>query len=520
MIQNTVTAQDSFHFAQETFFGLTQILASSKTMGMEHDILEVLISCEGRELQRRLLEEHIKLRGMGDVGTSIIGADGIKRTHKRIRQRTLITIFGEVLIERIGYSARGVDSLFPKDAVLNLPKDSYSYEIRKFIAREAAKNSFDEAVNSFKEITGLSIPKRIAEKLVIKAAVDFDEFYQQAKSAKQMQEMQKLPLIVLTTDGKCIVMRKEDLREATRKKAESTQHKLNKRVSRGEKTNAKRMSTVASVYNIDEFKRTPEQVMGELNSSRSYSVKRPSPVCKRVWASIDKLPVKVTEAIFDEAMLRDPQKQKKWICLIDGDPRQLNRIRKIAKKQCVHLTIIMDIIHVIEYLWKAARVFHGETSSETEKWVNERLLKILHGNASKVAAGIRRSATLKKLSENKRKPIDKCVNYLLKNSDYLQYDEYLKNGFPIATGIIEGACRHLIKDRMDVTGARWSLTGAEAILKLRSLRSSKDFERYWRFHVHQEYLRNHYSLYMNPSILGSSSIDRSSAEGLAPEIST
>ena len=122
--------------------------------------------------------------------------------------------------------------------------------------------------------------------------------------------------------------------------------------------------------------------------------------------------------------------------------------------------------------------------------MSERLLLILQGKASQVAAGIRRSATLRKISKTERIPVDKCCGYLLKNKLHLQYHLYLKEGLPIATGVIEGACRHLIKDRMDVTGARWSLKGAEAIIKLRSLRSSKDFESYWQFHEKQEYIRN------------------------------
>lgn len=173
---------------------------------MKQSEVETLILNEGRELQRRLLEDHIKLRGLGDLGASIMGADGIERTHKQICQRTLSTIFGEVLIERIGYSARGVDSLFPKDAALNLPKDSYSYGIQKIIVTRAVQNSFDEVVSRLKEITGISIPQRIAEELTIKAAVDFDEFYHQLKSSPHTQDMQKLPLVALPKNGKAIVM--------------------------------------------------------------------------------------------------------------------------------------------------------------------------------------------------------------------------------------------------------------------------------------------------------------------------
>jgi len=493
-------ARCGFNASQEQFLKLTQDLSSSDTMRMKHSALENMITVEGRELLRRLFEEHIKLRGYDDLGKSIKGSDGITRNHKRLQKRTLISVFGKVEIERMGYGTRGTTSIFPKDALLNLPIESYSHGIRRLIAKEVSKNSFDEAIDAVKQMTGVLIPKRQAEILAKKAAEDFDEFYI-TQDLSEFNNAHELPLIVLTTDGKGIVMRRDDLREVTRKKAEATKHKLNKRLSRGEKANAKRMSTVASVYNIALFVRTPEQIIGELKAQESYAASRPRPLAKRVWASVEKEAIEVTADIFSEALRRDPDKRKKWVCLIDGDRRQLNRVRAQAKKFGVNLTIIMDIIHVIEYLWKASRAFYAETSPEVERWVTQKLQGILQGKAGHVAAGIRRAATLRKIPEKTREPIEKCANYLLKYAPYLRYHLYLKEGFPIATGIIEGACRHLIKDRMDVTGARWSLQGAEAVIKLRSLRSSGDFDRYWEFHEDQEYLRNHHSQYADPSIL-------------------
>src|SRR5690606_39225966 len=126
---------------------------------------------------------------------------------------------------------------------------------------------------------------------------------------------------------------------------------------------------------------------------------------------------------------------------------------------------------------------------------------ILEGRSSIVAAGIRRSATNRKLKKDEREAIDTCADYLLNKAPYLHYDDYLSRGFPIATGVIEGACRHLIKDRMDLTGARWSLAGAEAVLRLRPLKSSGDFFEYWAFHEEQEFLRNHKSKYRKPSVI-------------------
>jgi len=137
---------------------------------------------------------------------------------------------------------------------------------------------------------------------------------------------------------------------------------------------------------------------------------------------------------------------------------------------------------------------------ELEKWVQHRLLKILEGKAGLMAGGMRRSATIKKLTDKQRKPVDTCATYLKNKARYLKYDSYLDLGFPIATGVIEGACRHLVKDRMDITGAKWRLTSAEAVLRLRALRSSNDFDEYWNFHEDCEYKRNHQSLYQDGEV--------------------
>ena len=171
MTSDTHSERSSFTSSQETFFELTQRLSFRETMSMKHSKVEDIITTDGRELQRRLFEEHVDLRGTGDVGDSILGSDGIIRTHKRVLKRTLICVFGKITIERLGYSARGRVSLFPKDAILNLSTDSYSYGIRKIVAQEAAKNPFDEVIKSVKQITGVSLPKKAAEMLAHKACL-------------------------------------------------------------------------------------------------------------------------------------------------------------------------------------------------------------------------------------------------------------------------------------------------------------------------------------------------------------
>jgi hypothetical protein len=156
-------------------------------------------------------------------------------------------------------------------------------------------------------------------------------------------------------------------------------------------------------------------------------------------------------------------------------------------------------IHVLEYLWKATWCLHPTADPAAEGWVAEHALQILHGHATQVATAIADQATQANLSATRRKNLDRCVDYLTNNADHLHYDHALAQGWPIATGIIEGACRHLIKDRMDITGARWDLPGAEAILKLRALTSNGDFNDYWDYHLEREHQRNHQTRYQQPT---------------------
>lgn len=298
--------------------------------------------------------------------------------------------------------------------------------------------------------------------------------------------------LVLSLDGKEIVMRPQGLRETTRRAAERAAPKVKMRLSKGEKRNRKRMAMVGTVYSVALHVRTPAQIM-RLEEAPALPVRRPRH--KRVWASVEREAQAVVEEVFAEARARDPDQQREWVVLVDGHEAQLRQIVAAATSQDVEVTPILDFIHVLEYLWKAAYGFHAEGTDEAERWVPERSLRILEGNASYVAAGMRRSATLRGLSAHKRANVDKCADYLLMYRHMLHYDEYLRQGLPIATDVIEGACRYLVKDRLEITGARWGLAGAEAILKLRSLRSSGDFDKYWDFHISESRKRQHSSRY-------------------------
>ncbi len=498
------------HFGQshKCFEEIINILDSREGNSMDFSQLERELEKRGKELLRTLLQEHLEKRSPGKTSEPVTGSDGVDRPDNFSHDRQIETIFGRVKLNREGYGQEGCDSLHPLDAELNIPPELYSLELRRRVAEEAAKNSYDDVVEAISKTTGAKVHKRQAEELVQRAARDFDAFYERRKYCSSCDE-QTGSVLAITVDGKGVVLHERDLRENTRKAAEKRRSKMQKRLSKGEKKNAKRMATVAAVYTTDPFQRSPEDLISE-NGPRIKNLKRPPIENKRVWASIEKKPEEVIKETFEEARFRDPADVKNWVALVDGDKTQIKILRRIARERGIDLTIVVDVIHVIEYLWDAGRAFHPESGPELEEWVQHRLFKILQGKAGQMAGGMRRSATRRKMTAKKREPVDKCATYLLNKSPYLRYDCYLSEGVPIGTGVIEGACRHLVKDRMEITGAKWTLQGAEAVLRLRALRSSKDFDEYWKFHEECEYKRNHQDLYENgivPATIDSKSDD-------------
>ena len=144
---------------------------------------------------------------------------------------------------------------------------------------------------------------------------------------------------------------------------------------------------------------------------------------------------------------------------------------------------------MLEYLWKAAWSLHTAADPAAEDRVAVKALAVLAGDSARVAADITAEADAAGLTAGQRNGADTCVRYLTSKQELLRYDQALTAGWPIATGVIEGACRHLIGDRLDITGARRGPDGAEAILTLRAVISNGDLEEYWRFHLAREHQR-------------------------------
>ena len=451
-------------------------LASTPALKLPLHQIESQQQTKGREVQRLLLQAHLQLRGDGDVGPALRlqqAAGEVLYTHRRLGARSLKTIFGPVEIVRMGYSRAGAPSIYPLDQTLALPARSFSYELQRRLVKAAVQSPFQESVAAIADLTGVSVPKRSLEEMLRDAAQDFDAFYQE-----RAPERAAGSILVAAVDGKGIPMVKPGGAQPT------------VRLTKGQKANRKRMATVATVFTRAPWVRTPEQVGESLFRIRHQTSldgpAPPRPENKRVWASLLKAKTVVIQEVAQEMQRRDAGGVKTRVALTDGE-----RALQILVDRTLNVTLILDLLHVLEKLWKAAYVFHVEGSLQAELWVLDRTLRILFGEVGQVVKGIRQSITKRRLCGAQRKALCGVADYLYRNRARMRYNEYLSHGWPIASGPVEGACKNLIKDRMERSGMRWTEEMAEAIVQLRAIYLSGDFDRYWPFHIEKDQQRIH-----------------------------
>lgn len=484
--------EDPFDRSRASFAELVGWLEGAEAARLSHAELEDELGVRGRELLRQMFQGQLDLRAIHEQRSDEVrDAGGIRHgAVEAAHTRALGTVFGAVSVTRLAYRYRGHANLYPADGWLNLPTEQHSHGLRRLAALEASKGSFDEASAVIGRVTGHPLGKRQAEELTARAAGDVEDFY----ATRRPRPGDTGDVLVISADGKGIVMRPEALRQPTARKARAATNKLATRLSKGEKRNRKRLAEVGTVYDLTPVPRRAADVLGDQNTEQPRA---PAPVAQNKWvtASVADDAAQVLGEVFDEAERRDRAHTRTWVALVDGNNHQIQRIEAEAADRGVQVTVLIDLVHVLEYLWAAAWCFFDEADPDAEAWVRHRALAVLDGQARQVAAGIRRRASSMGLSRAQRTKADACARYLVNKATYLDYPTALASGWPIATGVIEGACRHLVKDRMDITGARWSTEGAEAVLKLRAVRTNGDLDQYWDYHIEREHARVHASRY-------------------------
>lgn len=332
-------------------------MGCEQALGLEHSELEARLAEDGRELARQVLQDQLDLRAVLESRLDgVIGSDGRpRRSVERGHERDLHTVLGEVKVRRLAYRAARRETLYPADARLNLPPVRHSHGLRRLAALEAPRSSFEDAQAAIARHTGQQIGTRQLRELTLTAAQDVDAFYAQLKRTPSDGN----DLLVLSCDAKGVVMRPEGLREPTRAQAQNSTGKLKTRLSKGEKTNRKRMAEIVTVYELAPEPRTAADILPDPENPPPAATKRPKATNKWLKASVTDDAREVIAAMFSEADRRDPDRRLS-VALVDGNNHQIDRIKREARKRNLRLPIVVDFIHVLEYLWSGCWCFFQE----------------------------------------------------------------------------------------------------------------------------------------------------------------
>lgn len=457
---------------------------------VERDVFAGLL-----QLGWELLSVFVGQAGDGDVGETVSVCTDVKnagstvegepvssaQTWRRLEQphtRSYHSIFGTLTISRRVYGTREGQKIevVPLDARLGLPQGEFSYVLEDWQQRLCLKESFLEATGNLADLLGVAPSVRAAEVMNRKMAAFAPGFRQVQPTPPADEEGE---LVVFTADGKGIPMR----RPVTGKQRRS------QRRGKGEKANKKQMSYVGAVYTIDPFVRTATDVLEELSRKEAKS-QRPKPRHKHVAAEMTQVidgeecngRVSLFGALSDEVITRSRGSKKPIIAVMDGE-RALWEVLKFFLPQAIG---ILDIFHVLERLWQVAHIFHPENSPTAEAFVTHRLQQLLEGKVGRVIGGLHQMGTKHRLPAAKRRVLNAAVGYFENNREHMQYDKYLASGYPIGSGVAEGACRHLVKDRLEQTGMRWTVEGAQALLNLRALYLNGDWKSFIDYRIQRE----------------------------------
>jgi hypothetical protein len=424
-------------------------------------------------------------RGTGDVGPAVTRADGvILPREKQLRGRDYFSLFGKFAVARTCYRTPGEPGIFPLDAQVNLPERCYSYFLQEWMILFEVEHPFKESAGLFTQLFDLDVAESVLMEVAQEAPEDYEGFYAQRSVSPEDTEGD---LLVVSFDGKGVPMIK----------AEAV--KLTAKLGTGEKRQQKKEALVGVSYTVDLKPRSPEALAELLVDPEAARARRqregatddaPRAQQVRRLASLVRTKQEVMELIKADAESRDPHHRKPLVVLLDGALCLWNLATKLFKAWR-HVTFVLDIMHVVGYLWSAANALFGEQSKAGRHWVQQKLTEILRGRVGYVIGGLRQILTKQLLRKSVRQALAKVITFFHNHRRWMQYDAYLAAGLPVGTGVVESACGSVVKHRMEGEGKRWSLAGAEAILTLRSLKKShdNDLRAYWRFRAGEERVR-------------------------------
>jgi hypothetical protein len=431
------------------------------------------------------MKGYFAAKGTGDVGDELVLPDGTLGTKaEALRGRDYFSVFGKFKVPRTAYQRCGRPSVMPLDAQADLPERCYSYLLQEWMDHLSIRESFQASEGTLTTLLGLHVSASRFE-VVNQHSVSqtsYTQFYTEKAipSAEQEGAIQ-----VLSFDGKGVPMIK---REAAQLKA---------RLGKGEKRQKKKEAMVGVSYTIEPSVRHAEDVAERLlspetahqNLSQVPETTMTPPKAQQIrrLASLAQPKQQVVEELVRDASARDPQSRRPWVVVMDGALGLWAVVASVLHG--IEFVGILDIIHVVEYLWAAGNALHGDSSEAATSWVRHHLVRLLQGHVGRVIGGLKQTRSKRQLTAGQQKALTHAITYFENHRRWMQYDVYLKAGYPIGSGVVESTCGHTVKDRMEGSGRRWSIPGAESTLLLRSIMTSHDWDAYWESHMQQERTR-------------------------------
>ena len=430
------------------------------------------------ELGQHLMGVFIANQGKGYIGTTTTVVENSKGEAETVvldyhddRSIEYLSIFGAIDIKRSYYYSKGHGGLCPLDEDLNLPERKYSYLLQRWLSGYCVKGTYDEGIKDLEELLGVSVPKRSIQMIMQEVSEKTEDFWEQQPCPEGDAQ-----ILVISCDGKGVPMKESSDKEGEAS-SEGKANESPKRLKKGQKRIKKKEALVGTIYTVS-FERKQED--SEKHSAGTRQVRA---VNKEVYASL-----KGQEFVYNHlkkrAQLRGLQPKRQTgdvVFMADGKPSLWTQ----KETHFSGVVEILDFYHADEYLWEMAHLFCAEGSKEAEVWVTKKEEKLKSGKVGYVIGGIKQMLTkgIRIQGQSKRDRLEKIIHYLERNRHRMRYDEYLALGYPIGTGAVEGACKNLVKERMEGTGMRWTVAGAEAVLQLRSVYLSHYWNDFWNYYT-------------------------------------
>jgi len=471
MASNSASAR-ILQAARAEFEKLVALITGSEASTATLDQMERSLFRRVLHLGLQLLQLFIATRVEAEAHGEHHREDGRVLPYHSQQPANYFSVFGKVTFRR-AYFYRAGQSCCPLDAALSLPARCYSDFLMELAGLLAVDGVFDKALEMLGKFLGLALPKLALETWVREESALVTAFYDQKASFPASSEGR---IVVAQADGKGVPLVRSDKVKAPARRG------------KGHPKTRKKEAIATAVYTIEPYRRTPQSVVEALFPTETEAVRtlpaRPSPCHKQVFATMNGKAWAV-ERLQERVRQREGRPIRARVALTDG----ARALQQRMGEKFPAFTLVLDVLHVLEYLWKAGTALYGETDPQRGVWVKAQLLEILSSRIDQVIRHLENKASPLRKTSQACKVLQQVANYFRRNGEDMDYAAYLRKGWPIGTGVIEGVCRHVVKDRMELSGMRWTVTGADALLALRAVNENGDWDEFHTFrrtHCHEQ----------------------------------